>query len=234
MKTKKPFPNSNSPIDDKDIASLNEQFKPLPPIERIKLLYHLFDVKSILYTSSFGTKSALLLYWISNLQAAQKIHFLDTGYHFEETLRYKDALVQSLNLEVVHLKPETTAHQATLEAEMWKNNTSKCCYINKVVPLELVKLDYDIWISGLMAYQTPFRRNLEVFEKKDNILKFYPLIDLSESDFNTAYQATNLPPHPLEVLGYHSIGCLHCTQRGKGRSGRWSRSSKTECGLHFN
>lgn len=216
------------------LKSLNEKFEPLSPVERIGLLYDLFEQDSILFTSSFGTKSALLLYWISNIQPNQKIHFLDTGYHFEETLIYKNKLIAAFDLEVVNIYPQKEAHQKTLKTELWKKNASKCCSINKVLPLELVKLDYSIWISGLMAYQTPFRRNLDVFEMKDNILKFYPLIDLTESDFNNFYQKATLPVHPLEALGYHSIGCLHCTQRGLGRSGRWNDSSKTECGLHFN
>lgn len=215
------------------LNDLNERFTPLSPVERIALLYDLFDQESILVTSSFGTKSALLLYWLSNIQSQQEIHFLDTGYHFEETLTYKDRLAKAFDLTVIPIYPEKTAHQESVEQALWSKNTSKCCYINKVLPLELVKLEYDVWVSGLMAYQTPYRRDLKVFEIKDNILKFYPLIDLSQSDFEAHYRVADLPSHPLEVLGYKSIGCLHCTQRGEGRNGRWSDSSKTECGLHF-
>lgn len=234
MKIKNLSLNSSSILNEEALKDLNEKFRHLSSIERIYLLYDLFERESVLFTSSFGTKSALLLYWISNIQPSQKIHFLDTGYHFEETLGYKNELIKALDLEVVNICPDKTEHQKSLEEALWNKNPSKCCSINKVLPLELVKLEYGVWISGLMAYQTPFRRNLKVFEMKDNILKFYPLIDLTETAFYENYQQTALPTHPLEVLGYHSIGCLHCTQRGVGRSGRWNDSSKTECGLHFN
>lgn len=215
------------------LDNLNATFAPLSPVERITLLYEFFAQDSILVTSSFGTKSALLLYWLSNIKSSQEIYFLDTGYHFEETLEYKDRLANAFGLKVIPIYPERTAHQETMEQALWTKNTSKCCYVNKVLPLELVKLNYEVWVSGLMAYQTPYRRDLKVFEIKDNILKFYPLIDLSQADFDENYQTADLPSHPLEVLGYKSIGCLHCTQRGEGRDGRWNDSSKTECGLHF-
>lgn len=217
-----------------ELETLNNIFRPLSPIERIDLLYHYFKLESILFTSSFGTKSALLLYWMSNIKSEQSIHFLDTGYHFEETLAYKEKLTALFDLDVITIHPETRQHAETLKTTMWRTNSSKCCYLNKVIPLEQVKLNYEVWISGLMAYQTPFRKNLDVFELKDNLLKFYPLIDLSEEEFKSAYRQADLPLHPLEILGYDSIGCFHCTRRGKGRTGRWGDSSKTECGLHFN
>lgn len=234
MKINKPSLNLNSLFEHEALKDLNEKFRPLSPVERIRLLYDLFEQESVLFTSSFGTKSALLLYWISNIVPSQKIYFLDTGYHFEETLAYKNKLIKAFALEVVNIYPDPIEHQKTLEQELWSKNTSRCCTVNKVLPLELVKLEHEVWVSGLMAYQTPFRKNLDIFEVKDNILKFSPLIDLTAAEFYKYYQQAALPVHPLEVLGYHSIGCLHCTKRGIGRSGRWSDSSKTECGLHFN
>lgn len=223
----------DSKISSEQLQALNNRFKLLEPIERLQLLYSYFKLEDVLLTSSFGTKSALLLYWMSNIKAKQPIHFLDTGYHFEETLTYKEKLTAAFNLKVVNIYPKEALHQQSLTAEMWKTNASKCCRINKVAPLEEIKLNYEVWISGLMAYQTPYRRNLDIFEQKDNILKFYPLIDLTEADFNHYYQQADLPAHPLEALGYDSIGCLHCTKRGQGRNGRWTGSLKTECGLHF-
>lgn len=216
------------------LQTLNEQFKKLTVQERIKSLYHYFSLDNVLVTSSFGTQSALLLQYISTIQPQQAIHFLDTGFHFEETLVYKKELENMLGLNVITIHPNKLKHEESLQTEMWKNNASKCCYINKVAPLEQVKLNYSVWISGLMAYQTPFRKQLDIFEVKDNIIKFYPLIDLTEEAFKQFYEQAQLPKHPLETLGYHSIGCLHCTHRGKGRQGRWKGQNKTECGLHFN
>jgi len=187
------------------LEDLQARFEPLSPTERLQQLYTYFNKESVLLTSSFGTQSALLLYWISNLQPDQ----------------------------VVDLHPAQVAHQQTRAQELWQHQPSRCCFINKVQPLEQVKLGYDIWISGLRRYQTPQRKDLTVFEQQDNIIKFYPLLDWSAEQFEAAYTEADLPRHPLQALGYHSIGCWHCTQRGTGRSGRWAGSNKTECGLHF-
>ena len=83
-----------------------------------------------------------------------------------------------------------------------------------------------------MAYQTPFRAHLRIFEKQGDIIKFHPLIDITEKEFEGYFEEKQLPKHPLERKGYGSIGCTHCTAIGEGRSGRWKGSDKTECGLH--
>ena len=72
----------------------------------------------------------------------------------------------------------------------------------------------------------------ELFEEKGGILKFYPLIDQSDADQKAFITKNNLPSHPLQLCGYNSIGCYHCTKKGQGREGRWAGAQKTECGLH--
>lgn len=215
------------------IELLNQAFQPLTPIERLQRLYHYFRRDQVLVTSSFGSQSALLLYWLSNLQPEQSIHFLDTGYHFEETLAYKAKLTEAFDLRVVTIQPDAKVHQQSRDQALWQHQPNKCCFVNKVQPLEQTKLGHELWISGLMRYQTPHRQELEIFEQRDNLIKFYPLIDLTEAEFEAAFEGAALPRHPLQALGYHSIGCWHCTKRGKGRSGRWAGIEKTECGLHF-
>ena len=84
-----------------------------------------------------------------------------------------------------------------------------------------------------MSSQNKHRGNLKVFEQKDDIIKFYPLIDKSENDAKEYIKKNKLPDHPLLKAGYNSVGCFHCTVAGKGRSGRWVNKSKTECGLHL-
>jgi phosphoadenosine phosphosulfate reductase len=84
-----------------------------------------------------------------------------------------------------------------------------------------------------MSSQNKHRGNLKVFEQKDDIIKFYPLIDQTEKVAFKYIKEHNLPEHPLLSQGYNSVGCFHCTVAGKGRSGRWVNKSKTECGLHL-
>lgn len=100
-------------------------------------------------------------------------------------------------------------------------------------PIEKIKVNFDVWVSGLMASQNTFRQNLKVFEEKEGSIKFYPLIDQSEKIAIEYIAQNKLPQHPLLSQGYSSVGCFHCTVAGKGRSGRWVNKSKTECGLHL-
>lgn len=214
------------------IELLNDIFSPLSAIERIQLLYKYFDVGEVLLTSSFGTKSAVLLSMISKVNREQTIHFIDTTFHFSDTLRYRDRLVELLNLKVVNIEPQTSENALTREEKWWKDHPKMCCTINKVAPLEPIKAKHKVWISGLMSYQTKFRSTLRIFEQQGDIIKFHPLIDLEPEAFQSYFDNSQLPQHPLEAFGYGSVGCIHCTKKGHGRDGRWAGSTKTECGLH--
>lgn len=214
------------------LNELNEKFTPLDYKERLQLLYQVFNEDEVLLTSSFGTTSVLLLHAVSQIQPTQPVHFIDTTYHFPETQAYKLALAEQLNLSVVNVFPDEAQNAATREGQWWIDKKDDCCNVNKVLPLAPIKASHKVWISGLMGYQTGFRQGLRVFEEQDGILKFHPLIDIQEGDFLYYQSLYHLPSHPLEALGFGSVGCTHCTVAGAGRSGRWADSEKTECGLH--
>jgi phosphoadenosine phosphosulfate reductase len=215
-----------------DIATLNDIFTPLSYEERIQKLYEFFPKEKVLLTSSFGTKSVFILHLLSKLDIDQKVYFINTTYHFPETLQYKEKLTNLYHLDVEEVLPNPTENRITRQQEWWKQYRTMCCSVNKVLPLEPIKTRHHVWMSGLMAYQTKFRSNLHIFEQQDDILKFHPLIDIEEGEFLYQKGLHQLPPHPLEAKGYGSIGCEHCTSKGKGRSGRWKGSEKKECGLH--
>lgn len=215
-----------------EVAYLNEMFTPLTFEERIQTLYQYFPEEEVMMTSSFGTKSAFLLYWVSKLRPSQRVYFLDTTYHFPETLAYKAELTKRFGLRVEDIQPDPSRNERTRREEWWKHQTSRCCYINKVQPLEPVKAAHSVWISGLMGYQTEFRSDLKVFEQQGELLKFHPIVDIDEGEFLYYMELLDLPRHPLEERGFGSIGCTHCTVAGQGRDGRWQNSEKTECGLH--
>jgi len=214
------------------IELLNDAFMPLPVEDRIRLLYKYFAEEDVLLTSSFGTKSVFLLHLIHQVRPAQIVHFIDTTYHFPETLAYKQQLTDLLNLKVTEVRPQPKENALTREEAWWKDHPRMCCSINKVVPLEPVKARHKVWMSGLMSYQTDFRSRLRVFEQQGDILKFHPLIDVDEGEFLYYLSYHDLPRHPLEAQGYGSVGCMYCTQRGKGRQGRWKSTGQSECGLH--
>lgn len=215
-----------------NLDELNLEFSPLSPIQRVRKLYDYFNDDEVLFTSSFGTNSVGLLHLLSRIHPTQRIHFIDTTYHFEETLAYKEQFTREFGLKVVDIVPEREGNQYTLESRLWETDSNQCCAINKVQPLEKVKAQHKVWMSGLMGHQTEYRANLPIFQWKGGMLKFHPLIDLKEEHFHRYVKFFRLPQHPLKAKGYDSIGCSHCTTEGCGREGRWKGKAKSECGLH--
>ncbi len=219
-----------------NLSTVNRHYQALTPKERIAAFYQELQGRTtesnVLLTSSFGTTAVLLLHLFYDLDIRQKIHFLDTTFHFEETITYKNQLTHLFDLHVSELRPEAWKNKYIRQNEVWKTDPDFCCSVNKVEPLQSVKEKADFWISGLMNWQNEHRKQLDIFEEKDGIIKFYPLLDVTEADALQYIEENKLPVHPLKPLGYESIGCKQCTLRGKGRSGRWSNSIKTECGLH--
>lgn len=215
------------------LEKLNIKFEPLDVYQRVEELYKHYGEDEIMLTSSFAATSAFLLKVFSDINNQQTIYFIDTGYHFEDTMIYKDYLTKLYNLKVVDIKAENAEHQLTLEKKMWTLQPNKCCHINKVKPLNLIKKKYKVWVSGLMQWQSDFRSSLNYFEEREDILKFYPLLDIGYEERDQFIIDHHLPFHPLKSKGYSSIGCQHCTVPGSDRSGRWNNSPKTECGLHL-
>ncbi|MGY0393001.1 phosphoadenylyl-sulfate reductase [Bizionia sp. KMM 8389] len=220
-------------LSDKDIENLNKKYKSLTPCERLKMLYQDFDVDEIMLTSSFAATSAVLLKLVSDVNKQQHVFFIDTGYHFEDTLKYKQKLTDLYDLQVTSISALKENHAFTTQDETWKKNPDFCCSINKVQPLDSIKKHFNIWVSGLMKWQSDHRASLNIFEQRGEVLKFYPLLDVSKKERDTYIEDNNLPFHPLVAQGYHSIGCKHCTVPGEDRSGRWNNNPKTECGLHL-
>ncbi len=215
------------------IDALNKKYRKLTIPERVEELYNDFLADEVMLTSSFAATSAFLLRVFSKVNAEQKIYFIDTGYHFQETLDYKDKLTELYGLNVESIGAEKWQHDFTTSDETWKKDPNFCCSINKVKPLELIKERFTVWVSGLMEWQSDHRSTLDIFEERGGILKFYPLLDVTKEEREAYIKENELPFHPLVAKGYFSIGCKHCTIPGKGREGRWNNSPKTECGLHL-
>jgi phosphoadenosine phosphosulfate reductase len=216
-----------------EIKALNKKYKPLSAAERIVQLYKDFEVSEVMLTSSFAATSAFLLKLFSEVNKEQTVFFIDTGYHFEDTLTYKTELTKRYGLKVSSLSALKEEHEFTIKDETWSKNPDFCCSINKVKPLDIIKNQYKVWVSGLMEWQSDHRSTLDIFELRSEILKFYPLVDISKEKRDAYIAAHDLPFHPLVAKGYNSIGCKHCTVPGGDREGRWNNNPKTECGLHL-
>ena len=216
-----------------EIVALNNRYGKLDPAERITELYKDFKMDEIMLTSSFAATSALLLKLFSDTNKKQIVYFIDTGFHFKETLIYKEYLIQLYDLNVEDVQAENLKHEFTVKDETWKKDPNYCCTLNKVEPISALKETHTLWVSGLMSWQSDHRNSLDIFEQRNGILKFYPLLDVTRDERESFIHDHHLPFHPLISKGYLSIGCKHCTAPGKGRDGRWNNNPKTECGLHL-
>lgn len=226
-------PSVTSNFSKSEIEALNLKYKPLSARERITQLYSDFDVSEVMLTSSFAATSAFLLKLFSDINKKQDVFFIDTGYHFDDTLKYKEQLTKQYELNVKSISALKEEHDFTTRDETWRKNPDFCCSINKVKPLDLIKKNYKVWVSGLMKWQSDHRATLDIFELRGDILKFYPLLDITKEQRDAFIEEYDLPFHPLVSQGYHSIGCKHCTVPGEDRTGRWNNNPKTECGLHL-
>lgn len=218
---------------EKEIRSLNEKYKNLTVEQRVEQLYKDFDAKEVMLTSSFAATSAFFLKIFSEINSNQTIYFINTGYHFDDTIEYKEKLTKLCNLHVEDVTAELWEHDFTTQDETWKKDPDLCCSVNKVKPLEVIKEQFSVWVSGLMEWQSDHRASLNIFEERGGILKFYPLLDVTKEERDKYIKEHKLPFHPLVAKGYSSIGCRHCTVPGDDREGRWNNSPKTECGLHL-
>ncbi|MDR3418023.1 MAG: phosphoadenylyl-sulfate reductase [Nevskia sp.] len=223
----------NPGLDEAQVLALNEKYLPLDFEQRIRRIYQDFPPGQVLVTSSFAATSAYFLHIISRIQPEQVIHFIDTGFHFPETLEYRKYLVDLFGLKVEDVRAEEWKHKFTAEEKTWERDPDFCCSVNKVEPLDAIKPRFRVWVSSLMRWQTEHRAGLPIFELRGGILKFNPMIDVTREERDAYIREHKLPFHPLVAKGYSSIGCTHCTVKGDGRSGRWVGKPKTECGLHL-
>ena len=189
-------------------------------------------------TSSFQTQSVPLLYLVSKIIPETPILFLDTGFHFSETLAFRDQLIDQFGLNVINIETGMGHdHFKFKYGNLYEVDPDLCCHINKTEPLQKELEKYKAWIAGVRGDQTENRSNLEVVNELENgIVKICPIINWTSKELWTFHNQNNLPSHPLFSKGYMSVGCAPCTRpmasEGNERSGRWTNNCKTECGIH--
>jgi len=188
--------------------------------------------------SSFGADSALLLALVAEIDPATPVLFLDTGKHFPETLSYRLHLEQHLGLtdmRAIHPAPAQLARRDPTGG-LHLVIPDDCCEIRKIGPLEQALSAFPIWISGRRRDQASTRKAIAWVEQDGARTKLNPLADWTHEEVKRAAAQLRLPAHPLEAMGYPSIGCAPCTRAvapGEDRrAGRWSGTGKTECGIH--
>jgi phosphoadenosine phosphosulfate reductase len=175
---------------------------------------------------------------VSEIEPATPVVFVDTGQHFQETLDYRDRLVEKLGLtNIVRATPDApTLAKEDPENFLFASDPDRCCDIRKVAPLAATLDKYEAWITGRKGFQTVDRARLPLFEAEGERVKVNPLVVWSATELLAYIKQHDLPPHPLVAKGFPSIGCLPCTSRvapGEDpRAGRWRGKNKQECGIH--
>lgn len=226
-----------------DLEEVNREFEAKKPEEIIVWSLEEFSGR-IALSSSFGPESGVLLHMVSRIDPAIPVLFLETGYHFPETLQYKEDLTRLLGLKrVIDLKADfkrKTEVVKRYEGVPYEKNPDLCCQVNKVEPLDRALKDYEAWMSGIRRQQTDFRKSIRILEEykrgEAELYKISPLATLTSREMWWYLKEHQIPLHPLYEKGYLSVGCWPCTrpvQAGDDeRSGRWAGRPKSECGIH--
>jgi len=215
-----------------DVRHLAAELQGAPPAQILTWTLERFPRTAL--TVSFGGGGLVLAHLLSRIDRSVPILFLNTGFHFPETLAFKDQFAATYGLNIVDLEP------ATDPGPLYQTDPDRCCHIRKVEPLRRALFGFDAWISGVRSEQSTQRARVEVLERHEMdghaVLKVFPLAAWSRDDIWRYIAEEQLPYHPLLEQGYTSIGCWPCTrptQIGESeRAGRWAGTGKTECGLH--
>ena len=217
---------------------LDRALRDASPHEVIAAALKVVGRDQLALVSSFGTESAALLKVMADVDPSIPVIFLDTGWLFEETLAYRDTLIEKLGLrDVRSIKPdEATLSREDGERELWFSDPDACCRIRKVEPLARALKPFAAWINGRKRFQGGLRANIPVVEADGTRLKFNPFANVSREEIEAIFKLAELPPHPLVASGFLSVGCMPCTSRvapdEDARAGRWRGRGKTECGIH--
>jgi phosphoadenosine phosphosulfate reductase len=166
--------------------------------------------------------------------------FLDTGYHFAETIGTRDAVAQAYQVNLLSITPKQTVAEQDAEygPKLHDRDPDRCCALRKVEPLERGLKPYAAWINGMRREESPTRADIRVvdYDAKRNMVKISPIAAWTQQQVDAYIEENSVLINPLFFDGYTSIGCEPCTRRplpGEDpRAGRWAGSAKTECGLH--
>jgi phosphoadenosine phosphosulfate reductase len=185
--------------------------------------------------------NAALAHMVSDVAPEIPVVFLDTGYHFAETLETRDRVAERTNITLINLTPSVTMEEQERQfgVDLYKRDPDRCCQLRKVRPMDEFLIDYDAWITGMRLAAAPHRKERRVIEydARRHLVKINPLLNWTDDELLRYTMENDVTVNPLMFDGYPSIGCEPCTRRvdptEDPRAGRWMGSGKLECGLHI-
>lgn len=192
------------------------------------------------YVLTSSMQEAVLIDLASKVRPGVPVVFLDTGYHFAETIGTRDAVESVYDIHLLNITPDQTVAEQDqlLGKNLFTRDPGECCRLRKVVPLRRVLSGYSAWVTGLRRSEAATRANAPVigFDEGFKLVKINPLVTWTDEDMQNYIDEHGVLVNPLVYDGYPSIGCAPCTAKpvagADPRSGRWQGLSKTECGLH--
>ncbi|TVT50384.1 phosphoadenylyl-sulfate reductase [Amycolatopsis rhizosphaerae] len=186
-------------------------------------------------------QDAVLIDLATQVKSDVDVLFLETGYHFAETIGTRDAVATVYpDIRIVNAVPEQTVAQQDAEygPKLHERDPNLCCRLRKVVPLRRTLSRYSAWVTGVRRADAPTRANTPIvtWDERNGLVKINPIAPWTDEEFRDYLESHGVLENTLVSEGYLSIGCAPCTAKvapgADPRSGRWAGKAKTECGLH--
>ncbi|MFF2501778.1 phosphoadenylyl-sulfate reductase [Streptomyces sp. NPDC058067] len=224
-----------------DLRELAERAgRDLEDASALEILTWAIDTFGTSFCVTSSMEDAVVAHLASRVRAGVDVVFLDTGYHFPETIGTRDAVEAVMDVNVITLTPRQTVAEQDAEfgPKLHDRDPDLCCAMRKVKPLEEGLSSYTAWATGLRRDESPTRANTPVvgWDEKRRKVKVSPIARWTQDDVDAYVAEHGVLTNPLLMDGYGSVGCAPCTRRllegEDARAGRWSGSNKTECGIH--
>ncbi|MFF8726087.1 phosphoadenylyl-sulfate reductase [Streptomyces sp. NPDC015171] len=224
-----------------ELKALAEQAgRDLEDASALEILRWAVDTFGTRFCVTSSMEDAVVAHLASRVRKGVDVVFLDTGYHFPETIGTRDAVEAVMDVNVITLTPrQTVAEQdARYGPKLHDRDPDLCCRLRKVQPLEEGLKGYQAWATGLRRDESASRADTPVvgWDEKRGKVKISPIARWTQDDVDAYITEHGVLTNPLLMDGYASVGCAPCTRRvlegEDARAGRWAGLAKTECGLH--
>jgi phosphoadenosine phosphosulfate reductase len=216
-------------LTDENLATVAASLEQATPEEIVRWAAETFGDRLCLTTS---LTDAVLVDLVARVAPGTEVIFLDTQYHFPETLETLEVVRHRYPVKLQVRRPDVPLD------DLWRTDTDACCAVRKVAQLDAALAGKEAWLSGLRRDDSPERADTPIVERdRRGLVKVNPIATWTDDDVALYIQLHDVPVNPLVARGYPSVGCWPCTQAvaegADKRSGRWADSTKTECGLHL-
>jgi len=226
-----------SPLSTEEVAELNGKFEGASPGEILTWTVDTFPKSRVALSSTFGVGGMVLIHELATKGIKLPVLFVDTLYHFSETLEHAERVAElyGLDLRIFRAAPSREAFEETHGPRLWETDLDRFHQLTKVDPMREALEGFDAWITGRRRDQSPTRSALPIIERASRI-KVNPIAKWPLDDVWTYIRVHEVPYHPLHDQGYASIGDEPLTtpvaDGEHERAGRWRGGARLECGLH--